>query len=436
VTLRVTKDQIAERWEHVEHVASSLVDVAAAKSAEDVPANTRACRAFGGCPHRDYCTAGMQSGLAALIGHASAKILTAGAKDAMALITDTQAPPAGGLGAAIRAATSSDPAVKVELDALKAAEVAAKPMHPLVKIISDVESVGLGFPALAGEAAATVAAAKGLTINSGAGLAGSGYLGQYTVNESSRITQAMVAEVAQMKASGIGATAPTTSTSAVTPADAPPSDPTLASRAPGPTPEEKAATKEAEKAAKKAAKDAEKAAKQLAKEQARAAEAIASAQRAAESTVTVVNVVTDAPPVIDAAKGADEPVVTPAPVESIKVPLQMTERLTEALAPRAITLYVDCGPEFGEQPKSLWPFIDSLTARMAQEYGGDDYRTCDPNGKLGFGKWRGVLAFLIRNSEIPPGSYSLRGAQTETGGIVVEAMREVCRKSGGTVVRP
>lgn len=52
------RQEIRDRWGEVEDVVRKLVNDARAESAEDVPPNTDACDAFGGCPHRRYCSAG------------------------------------------------------------------------------------------------------------------------------------------------------------------------------------------------------------------------------------------------------------------------------------------------------------------------------------------------------------------------------------------
>jgi hypothetical protein len=217
----------------------------------------------------------------------------------------------------------------------------------------------------------------------------------------------MVDEVAKMKATGVGQQPPEVpAASAVTPPDAPPSDPTMASRAPAPTAEEKAAAKEAEKAAKAAAKEAEKVAKaaakaaeKAAKEQARAAEAEAVAKRVVEQTVDVPMVEERPPAMEPAAAVANAVAMAPPPP-----PTPPTPAPSPPAPPRGpVTLYVDCAP-LNNPVKNFWPFVDTLCMELAQQYGGNDYRTCDPNGKLGFGKYKGVIAWTIRSSEVPAGS--------------------------------
>ncbi len=63
VTLRLLPEQIERQWERVERVAGSIIEAARTIDVDQVPANLRACSAFGGCPHRTYCRAGSQNSL-------------------------------------------------------------------------------------------------------------------------------------------------------------------------------------------------------------------------------------------------------------------------------------------------------------------------------------------------------------------------------------
>jgi hypothetical protein len=104
----------------------------------------------------------------------------------------------------------------------------------------------------------------------------------------------------------------------------------------------------------------------------------------------------------------------------------------------AINLFVDCIPSV--KYESFWPFVEKVTKSLADLYGGNDYRTpADDKGPTGFGKWKGYVAFglktLYQAGEIPGGNYLLDNSMTETGGVVVEAMREIVAQSGGMMVR-
>jgi len=141
---------------------------------------------------------------------------------------------------------------------------------------------------------------------------------------------------------------------------------------------------------------------------------------AATQEVRETEVVDPVAVVQDYSTHAEDAPSTDAPVET-------------AAVDAAINLFVDCIPSV--EYKSFWPIVNDITTRMAVRFGGSDWRTTDPNGPLGYGRSKGVLAASLREAKIEPGNYVLDGAMTETGAVVVEAMREVVAKSGGMMVR-
>jgi hypothetical protein len=140
--------------------------------AEMIPANTDACDNYGGCPMMKCgeCSAGKQHQFDVLLGGENGMSLLA---PLMTQAVDTE----------------------------------------LLELVTKIESVGRGFPHLAGEAAAAYAKLKNIPLTAGAGLTGSGEMGQMgvTLNERSQFNQ-LVQEL------GLVAPSPM-------PPDTPPSDP-------------------------------------------------------------------------------------------------------------------------------------------------------------------------------------------------------------------
>lgn len=126
-------------------------------------------------------------------------------------------------------------------------------------------------------------------------------------------------------------------------------------------------------------------------------------------------VIPEPPPVVT------EPEPEPAPAEDpIAIP-----------TPGKINFYVDCTPESGCE--SLWPVVDEIMRQMCNEAGVQDIRlSVDP--RFDFGRWKGVLAKGIYQTDLGEGNWGLLHAQSDVAQVVVEVMRNIARKSGGEVV--
>jgi hypothetical protein len=404
VSLRVHRDQIEERWEYVEHLASSLVEAIKEDKVDNVPANTKACGAYKGCPHQSYCTAYSHNSLASIFGTDFAASLLGQDKPSESILT---VPPGTDINmsllAKLQAANTTTPPpagpkpeVAIEMKRLALEEVAIK--YPTIaNTIEALEKVGLGLPTLLGEAARVYAIIKG------AAPFAVGELAQFTFDDPNQLpvvlaeAQAIVAS--RKVAPGITAPTPVEAPVAVVspfPEDAPPA---LASppEAEEPAPVITNAAEAIEAAAGETKKKGRK--------------------KKAEETATV-----------------DATAPTPA---ASTVTHYVAELSPEATA---INLYVDCIPSC--KFESFWPFVNQVTSKMAEIYGaevalfgGKDYRVVDDKSPLAYGKGKGFLAAGLRAMAIPPGNYVLDNSMTETGAVVVEAMREVVAASGGLLVR-
>lgn len=390
VSLLVHKDQIDERWEYVEHLASSLIEAVKETNVDNVPANTRACDAFRGCPHRGYCKAAQHNSLSSLIGSDFATTLLADSVLFIPTSEELSKEPSMSLldrlKATAPAASIATPNLNVqsEMQRLALEEVNAK--YPGIGATLDaLEKVGLGMPKFEGELARVYSIVRGTS----APAEGNGELKECSFAEPEQL--AKVLEEAQAIVASRGGT--TTTVVSPFPEDAPPA---LASPAvkeePAPEPiltaEDAMAVAAGEKPKKRGPKPKVK------------VEEVAEAAPTLQTTIE----------------------------EVVKDVLE-----TPATTTTAINLFVDCVPSVAYQ--SLWPLINRLTDIMAQQHNAVDYRSADDKSPLGYSKWKGWLAHGLRNTPIPPGNYVLDNSMTDTGAVVVEAMRDIVAKSGGLFVR-
>jgi hypothetical protein len=167
VSLRVHRDQIDERWEYVERLASSLVEVVKEDNPDKVPGNTKACDAYRGCPHQSYCSAYSHNSLASVLGTDFAASLLGLDKPSDSILTLPNENTGNmSLLAKLQAATTPAPAtvkpeVAVEMKRLALEEVAVK--YPgMAETLAKLEACGLGLPTLLGEAARVYAIVKGV----------------------------------------------------------------------------------------------------------------------------------------------------------------------------------------------------------------------------------------------------------------------------------
>jgi hypothetical protein len=258
-------DEIRAGWEGVEVAGRKIRLAVRADRAEDVDANTRACGAFRGCPHRSYCKAANHDSLASMWGEELAEAFerlivdeTAAKADETAeapqpegenmsllelLNTDAieSAPdPAAAKKAALLAEMAKIEAEEAAAAAARAAKAAkvtvpegfAEALDTIARAFHDDKPIGM--PPLGGEAAKVYAAAKGLNLE-GQGYAGSGALGGTAVItdptkivELARRCEAQ-GKVRPPKAGGNGLDA---GAMGLLPPDAPASDPAKASAGP------------------------------------------------------------------------------------------------------------------------------------------------------------------------------------------------------------
>ncbi len=381
VSLRVHRDQIDQRWKHIDKLAGYLIDVAKETNPDKVPGNARACEAYRGCFHRDHCSFAMHNSLDDLGGplpqtnledlgyqKPQGEIVTS----LLARIKNKNAPEES------KKPSATD--VAAEKMRLAKEEVLAR-WPGLDQVLTDLEALGLGMPQLSGEAAKAYATLNGLTLSSDA-LAGSGTLGQCSFNDPAELP-AVLAEAKDL-ASGNAPAEEEEAPAAILPPDAP-SAKTVAVPAAVDAAIEAAAAEPTKKKGGRPKKVVD-------------AEPVVETQdtTVVNNNVTIVN------------SGANEQVF----------------------------IYVDALPSVASE--SLWPLVNSIVETLSKKHGADDIR-CAPNkdSSLAFGGWKGILAHALRLAypKIPAGHHVLDGAASETGQVVAETMRDLCHKHGGVFVR-
>lgn len=103
----------------------------------------------------------------------------------------------------------------------------------------------------------------------------------------------------------------------------------------------------------------------------------------------------------------------------------------KVVAQDGIVLYVNCSLS-GIEAEPLQPLIDKWRADLAVQFGGNDILYQPNESNLAFGKWKGALRDLVLRCEIPNGAYQLDARGSEVAEVVVEAVRA---RAGAVVVR-
>lgn len=366
VSVLLERAELLRRWEYVANLARQIIDVAGAASVEDVPANLSACESFGGCFHRDVCTAGMNKGLRNFFPAAKLK----------------QKPPDNG---------ANTMGVLDKLRAAEAARLAATgaPQGPAIPpefaaawtaIKASGATLGLGYPAVGGDAAKYVATLDKLELK-GAGFAGTGQLGSATISTLAEAVE-VAAELAEMVAPAAEqAPAPI---SAVAP-DVPASDPAIASAGPdGKDPTKKRGPKP------------------------KPTPVVPAATKPVESTTPEPTTPEPTTP------AATQPIATANAIAA-----------TVSIGGAGCAIFVDAVPSipFIRLNGRLLELADAIAAEMSKQLGIEvhDIRACEAK-PLGFGGWKGVYAKHVDGMELEEGTYVVDARGSELMQIAAETL--------------
>lgn len=400
-TVLTDRTPLDKYWtEHVEPLARFLRDVAKEPTADTVPANTRACRAFNReCVHASYCSAGMQGALASLVGQTAAQNLLKNInKEPMPLI------PGKTLLSHIKKSTAAAPdtaAKEAEIAKLKAEELEAKRKRLVPagfdKLVADIEAHNVGFPGLGGPLAQIYAAFKGEDKTSYDGV---GQLAEVIIASVDELKQVLeeLSETSEENTTEVSAEPSDSLTppEAPEPTTAPPNTVTYSTS-------ESAAEVQAHADATKALADTAAAAEAPKPKRTRA-------PKAPKAEPTTVMVETNLP-------GAQQEI-------------EIAARAASVAAGTTINLLVDVVMDGGAF-HNLAPFVDRVAGSLAQRFNLDDCRLGDAQSAIGFGKWKAAIAAMVREVGMEPGNYYLDARGNEIYEEAAQAMRTVCRASGG-----
>jgi len=378
--------------------------------------------------------------------------------------------------AAARAAAAPPPVVQAP------ASVAAPVMHPVLAMIEEIKSYGMGLPELTGFAAGAVGNLMGvMPTPRGVDhfLPGIGELAGHKITDINLLPQllndvkytvahrqaqataapapapvaaapapAVVAapvvvaptpapaayvhapvapEVAptittQMASNAMSTQTVTSLPVSILPPDAPPSNPALASTGPAPAPVEKVKKERKKKSA---------------------PEALVASPPSPQLESPPALTATDTTAGLHVQIGKPEVTININTVEEAKAAKELFDQhrahtpAVTAHVPVAVNFYVDCTLE-GVQAQSFRPMVDYLVTELNKLAGTSDFRDVPRESKFAFGGWRAIIAASIRDAykkgSIPAGNYALTSLG-EIDAEVVVAMRDLAGKTGGVFVK-
>jgi hypothetical protein len=376
-TVLVPADEIRETWESFSPVVRSMRQAAKCGDQDDVPANTKACEAYGGCKHMVYCHAG--NPLARMMASVtSEETRTMGLLDRLNIPGKADAPDVG---------------VAINMDAQIAAlankEAATKaPAYVLPDGFADaykvIQAAGLGWPVVKGDAARAKAFVEGVAYTPDAAYAGSGTLGSLPPQDDPKviveIADNLCARDASLRARALGTNAQVVATIApgqVNPPDQPKSDPvahTTVAAVNTPAATQETTTTEAPKPKR------------------------------------------GRPPGSGRKPKADAAMAIPTGGEPVD----------------GFNLYVDC--MVSPADTSLHDYVDALVQEICAHFTESDGKPavdirCATNKALAGGAWRGVLSQVTKEAvtegKIPSGNYDLYTQGDEVCQVVATALRSV-----------
>lgn len=382
-TTAVPREEIARRWERIDTLVGSIVEVARVPRGQsnEVEGNMRSCRAFNRpCPYADRCDMDKNRSLSDLLGvHPMSESL-------LDMFDEPKIDPASAVVLAMEA----------ELAKLAAEEQAAAPATPapprvVVSIVPEafaeavrvLEASTWGFPQLGGAAAQFKAQMMGMGLTTGAALAGSGKLAKIPQVTDPALLVQLARDVKARDAAEAPAPAPVIATGLLSP-ETPASQPALAA---DPVP---------------AAADAQLAA-MLGQPQVTqsAPVSIVDGTPIDRSVASATITTTPAPAPEPAKPRRGRP--PGSPTRKRAAPADTTAPEGAAVELDGFELYIDALPLSGSF-EYLDAYCDELTDRLCKKYGVIDVR-CAESGDLSFGKWVGVVAAFARAVPPEPGVY-------------------------------
>ncbi len=409
-TILTTPEQVRESWEHSEGVAALVANAAKATKADDVQFNLDACDKYRGCPHRGYCTAGMDVGVSVILGLTQSDALKPSSQGLVPMASllsrvnqkASPVPPSAPDPAAIAAERN-----RLEMEE-KTAKLKALIPPGFEKACADIRALGVGFPTLLGKAAVANAAVGGQAIaEEGAKLSGFGEYGYVEIDDPT-----LMGELLSQLVEATAKNSPMMEVSPLPP-DAPESDPALAykdisSQNATPAPQE---------------------------------------QLPLPAVSGVVEAVKEKTEKTGAKRGPKPKEKTvEKPEEPASFPIHGVDARTSLALPGAITLFIDCRPSVPHT--DLYAWVNEIADRISAQYQGVDkdgkivktldLRSAPANSGAGFDNWKGILFAMCRSDEhtpLTPGAYYIDTRGSQVREIAADALKERAERSGGYYVR-
>jgi hypothetical protein len=434
VSLRVLPEQIEHQWQRVERVGRLVNDVARETDPEKVEANTKACDAFGGCSHRDYCSAGRKAsfGLSNLFDDDDNKepheVTTAPVNmAARKSLLGTKKPP-------------EDPAA-VKAAAIKIAREEADAKYPgIVAAYDELIAIGktdktIGTPTFGSPLAQIIGDIEGLPVGKEGGKAGTGQLSEHSVNEPADLIEFVVQLKAELSEPTVADPEPEAAPGAggLLPPDAPASDPKLATSAPPEDPDPDAPEGDVAGAGTPATGATPAAAPvrrgggrpKGSKNKPKGGDPVAPATESAAAPAAAA-----ATPTTPAAESSPATATPTSPTDAA-TPASTVGGIDPSIVEAADGLFVYLGCSPSGPHEDLWELVTEIIANLnkrAGEYG--DFRLVPNDHDLAYGRWKGLVAKMVRAVGLA-GHHTLKGgAIGDVAPIVVETLRA----QGGVIV--
>lgn len=430
VTTLALREHVARGWEYASGIIRTIADAAKETVADKVDANPDACSAFRGCPHLAYCSVVKKSNsLNDIFGTGSATSLLA-----------RLSPPKGTM-----SLLSQSNGVNAEIVKLQAEEVSRRAAMPpeFIKALAAIETSGRGSPGYTGRAAMLVAQAGGQSVAPGMVFASHGWLAtviKTPIDDPDDVAR-LWAEISSLPplTPPVQMSLPidTTPPPALLPPDAPESKPILAA-----VPVEGLTTPKALEL------NSLLAPKPTAVWTTEPSVATLAGQDSNLGTVTSASIpepkkrgrppkavtetapsTSEAPWVLTTTKDGTVsfPGVTVKTAPSIAVEPQIAQSTTSRLE-----LYVNAIPS--TKFDRLETYISEVCAALCAEYSAADIRCAPKDGPLGYDKWKGALAALVRSRPPTPGCYVVFTEGNDIAAIVANTLRATVTDSGGVFV--
>ncbi len=462
VTIRRSREEIAQRWEYNEAVVRSMGHAASETTAETVPGQRKACDAYGGCPHRGGCSVYQSNSLDALFSkiaadHTETKDNTVGLLSSGTILP----PPAPDMRASLAAEEAT-----MRTQVAQQQQQMPQNVAQLADVCARLSAYGYGFPALGGNAAQAYASLGGQSVPPGfvyqgipAAAGAKRSLHSIQLTEPGHIFQIegeLAAERGQPIPTAPAQQAPVTNVATnqapissnstlytqrleqaysssnniggILPPGAPESIPALAQARPAAPTEYTLGSEPAATPPKKGRPKKEKV-----------------LDAAPEATAAVETPTTPPPASVGVPASPVPPVATSSlysrvasvaldsPAFRDTVPVKADPPCVVLINARAVSL----------STRSLAPYVDYINGELAKRYcvtsdgkpGVQDVRCAPKDSPLAFGGWKGAVREVVKADPPPPGDYHLDTFVDELNEVVADALRVVTENKGWLYIR-